>query len=126
MFTVHDLWTHVLKSTTHGHEHMVTVLRQLLRQTKVNDAEVVVILRVGKHDVEWLQVQMKYAFTVDEMDSSNNLNNIKDFNIKNEKLNCFSSYLSNKNLALSLCQIVVIRCCSVKKTNKFDKKTNKY
>ena len=88
MFAVHDLWTHVLQRATHGHEHMVAVLRQLFRQTKVNDAEVVVILRVGKHDVEWLQVQMKYAFTVDEMDSSNNLNQIGDFNIM--KIKCYT------------------------------------
>ena len=73
MFAVHDLWTHVFQRATHGHEHMLTVLSQLLRKSKVNNTEVVVILGVGKHDVEGLQVQVKYASTVDEMDSSHNL-----------------------------------------------------
>ena len=38
--------------------HMISVLLQLLRQTKVNDPQVVVVLDVGEHDVEWLQVEV--------------------------------------------------------------------
>ena len=38
--------------------HMISVLLQLFRQTKVNDPEVVVVLDIGEHDVEGLQVKV--------------------------------------------------------------------
>ena len=52
---------------------MISVLLQLLGQTEVNDPQVVVVLHVGEHDVEWLQVQMENSPAVYEVNTSNNL-----------------------------------------------------
>ena len=52
---------------------MISVLLQLLGQTEVNDPQVVVVLHVGEHDVEWLQVQVKNSPAVYEVNTSNNL-----------------------------------------------------
>ena len=36
--------------------HMISVLLQLFRQTKVDDPQVVIVLDIGEHDVERLEV----------------------------------------------------------------------
>ena len=38
--------------------HMISVLLQLFRQTEVNDPQVVVVLHIGEHNVEGLEVQV--------------------------------------------------------------------
>ena len=53
--------------------HMISVLLQLLRQTKVNDPQVVVVLDIGEHDVEWLEVEVENSPAVYEVNTSNNL-----------------------------------------------------
>ena len=73
MFAVHDLWTHVLQGAAHGHEHVIPPLLQLLRQPEVYYPEVVIILDVGEHDVEGLQVQVQHTLIVDKVDSSDDL-----------------------------------------------------
>ena len=52
---------------------MVSVLLQLFRQTKVNDPQVVVVLDIGEHDVEWLEVQMENSSAMYEVNTSHNL-----------------------------------------------------
>ena len=73
VFAVHDLWTHVLQGAAHGHEHVIPPLLQLLRQPEVYYPEVVIILDVGEHDVEGLQVQVQHTLIVDKVDSSDDL-----------------------------------------------------
>ena len=36
--------------------HMISVLLQLFRQAKVDDPQVVIVLDIGEHDVERLEV----------------------------------------------------------------------
>ena len=52
---------------------MISVLLQLLRQTKVNDPQVVVVLDIGKHDVEGLEIEVEDSLAVYEVNSSHNL-----------------------------------------------------
>ena len=73
VFAVHHLGAHVLQGPAHCHEHIVPALVQLLRQPEVDDTEVVVILDVGEHDVEGLQVQVQNSLIVDKVDTSDNL-----------------------------------------------------
>ena len=73
VFTVHNLRTHVLQGPAHCHEHVIPALLQLLRQAEVYYPEVVVILDIGEHDVEGLQVQVQHSLIVDKVDASNNL-----------------------------------------------------
>ena len=73
VFAVHHLRTHVLQGPAHCHEHVIPALLQLLRQPEVYYPEVVVILDVGKHDVEGLQVQVQHSLIVDKVDASDNL-----------------------------------------------------
>ena len=73
MLAVHHLRAHVLQRAAHRHEHVVPALRQLLRQPEVDDAQVVVVLGIGEHDVEGLQVQVEDALAVDEVDTAHYL-----------------------------------------------------
>ena len=73
VFTVHNLRTHVLQGPAHCHEHVIPALLQLLCQPKVYYPEIVVILDVGKHDVEGLQVQVENTLIVDKVDTPDNL-----------------------------------------------------
>ena len=73
VLAVHHLWAHVLQGPAHCHEHIVPALVKLLRQPEVDDPEVVVILDVGEHDVEGLQVQVQHSLIVDKVDASDNL-----------------------------------------------------
>ena len=52
---------------------MISVLLQLFRQTEVNDPQVVVVLHIGKHDVEGFEVQVQNSPAVYEVNTSNNL-----------------------------------------------------
>ena len=52
---------------------MVSVLLQLFGQTKVNDPQVVIVLNIGEHDVEWLEVEVENSPAVYEVNTSNNL-----------------------------------------------------
>ena len=60
-----------------------------LRKTEVDDPEVVVVVGVGEHDVEGLEVEVEDALAVDELDPSHNL--------------------SDEDLAFPLCQAVIVR-----------------
>ena len=73
-FAVHHLRTHVLKGPAHGHLDL-PILRifQVLRQPKVDDPEVVVVVGVGEHDVEGLEVEVEDPLAVDELDASHDL-----------------------------------------------------
>lgn len=73
VFAVHDLRTHVLQGAAHGHEHIIPPLLQLLRQPEVYYPEVVIILDIGEHDVEGLQVQVQHTLIVDKVDSAHDL-----------------------------------------------------
>ena len=73
MPAVHHLGAHVLKGAAHRHHHTLLVVRQPLRQAKVNDPEVVVVVGVGEHDVEGLEVEVEDPLAVDELDASHNL-----------------------------------------------------
>ena len=73
VLAVHHLGAHVLQRAAHRHEHVLPALRQLLRQTEVDDAQVVVVLGVGEHDVEGLQVQVQHTLIVNEVNSADNL-----------------------------------------------------
>ena len=73
VLAVHHLGAHVLQRAAHRHEHVLPALRQLLRQPEVDDAQVVVVLGVGEHDVEGLQVQVEDALAVDEVDTAHDL-----------------------------------------------------
>ena len=73
VFAVHHLWAHVLQGAAHAHEHVVPPLLQLLSQPEVDYPEVVIILDVGEHDVEGLQVQVENTLIVDKVDSPDNL-----------------------------------------------------
>ena len=53
--------------------HMISVLLQLFRQAEVNDPQVVVVLHIGEHDVEWLEVEVENSPAVYEVNTSNNL-----------------------------------------------------
>ena len=44
-----------------------------LRKTEVDDPEVVVVVGVGEHDVEGLEVEVEDPLAVDELDASHNL-----------------------------------------------------
>ena len=46
---------------------------QLFSNPKVNDSEVVIIIRVGKDDIERLEVKMNDTLAVNELDTPNNL-----------------------------------------------------
>ena len=71
------------------HLHLAVVrILQVFRQPKVDDPEVVVVVRVGEHDVEGLEVEVEDALAVDELDSPHNL--------------------SDEDLAFPLCQAVVV------------------
>ena len=59
-----------------------------LRKTEVDDPEVVVVVGVGEHDVEGLEVEVEDALAVDELDPSHNL--------------------SDEDLAFPLCQAVIV------------------
>ena len=52
---------------------MISVLLQLFGQTKVNDPQVVIVLNIGEHDVERLQVEVENSPAVYEVNTSNNL-----------------------------------------------------
>ena len=73
MSAVHHLWAHVLQGAAHRHHHMVLRLSEPLCQPKVDDPEVVVVVRVGEHDVEGLEVEVEDALAVNELDSPHNL-----------------------------------------------------
>ena len=88
MSAVHHLRAHVLQGAAHRHHHMVFRLSQPLCQPKVNYPEIVVVVWVGKHDVEGLEVEVEDALAVDELDSPHNL--------------------SDEDLTFPLCQAVVV------------------
>ena len=69
-FAVHHLRAHVLESPTHGHLDLA-ILRvfQGFGEAEVDDPEVVVVVGVGEHDVERLQVEVEDPLAVDELDS---------------------------------------------------------
>ena len=71
---VHHLRTHVLKGSAHRHLDL-PILRifQVLRQPEVDDPEVVVVVGVGEHDVEGLEVEVEDPLAVDELDASHDL-----------------------------------------------------
>ena len=46
---------------------------QLLSETKVNDSERVIIIRVSKDNIEWFEVKMNDVLGVDELETSDNL-----------------------------------------------------
>ena len=73
MPAVHHLRAHVLQRPAHRHHHLDLPFGKPLRQTKVNDPEVVVVVRVGEHDVEGLEVEVEDALAVDELDAPHNL-----------------------------------------------------
>ena len=52
---------------------MIAVLLQLLCQAEVDDPEVVVVLDIGKHDVEGLEIEVEDSLAVYEVNSSHNL-----------------------------------------------------
>ena len=79
MFAVHHLWAHVLQGAAHAHEHIIPPLLQLLSQPEVDYPEVVIILDIGEHDVEGLQVQVENTLIVDKVDTSDNLQIKLDF-----------------------------------------------
>ena len=88
MPAVHHLGAHVLQSAAHRHHHTLLVVRQPLGQAKVNDPEVVVVVGVGEHDVEGLEVEVEDALAVDELDPPDNL--------------------PDEDLAFPLCQAIVV------------------
>ena len=69
-FAVHHLRAHVLECPTHGHLDLA-ILRvfQGFGEAEVDDPEVVVVVGVGEHDVERLEVQVEDPLAVDELDS---------------------------------------------------------
>ena len=69
-FAVHHLRAHVLESPTHGHLDLA-ILRvfQGFGEAEVDDPEVVVVVGVGEHDVERLEVKVEDPLAVDELDS---------------------------------------------------------
>ena len=73
MSAVHHLRAHVLQGAAHRHHHVVLRLRKPHRQAEVDDPEVVVVVRVGEHDVEGLEVEVEDALAVDELDAPHNL-----------------------------------------------------
>ena len=73
MSAVHHLRAHVLQGAAHRHHHVVLRLSQPLCQPKVNDPEIVVVVGVGEHDVEGLEVEVEDPLAVDELDASHNL-----------------------------------------------------
>ena len=88
-FAVHHLRAHVLQGPAHRHLNLAVVrIFQVFRQPKVDDPEVVVVVRVGEHDVEGLEVEVEDALAVDELDSPHNL--------------------SDEDLTFPLCQAVVV------------------
>ena len=89
MSAVHHLGAHVLQRAAHRHHHVVLRPGKPLRQTEVDDPEVVVVVRVGEHDVEGLEVEVEDALAVDELDAPHNL--------------------PDEDLALPLSQAVVVR-----------------
>ena len=62
---------------------------KVLRQTEVDDPEVVVVVGVGKHDVEGLEVEVDDPLAVDELDAPDDL--------------------SDEYLALPLSETIVVR-----------------
>ena len=88
MSAVHHLRAHVLQGAAHRHHHVVLRLSQPFCQPKVDDPEVVVVVRVGEHDVEGLEVEVEDALAVDELDPPHNL--------------------PDEDLAFPLCQAVVV------------------
>ena len=69
-FAVHHLRAHVLEGPTHGHLDLA-ILRvfQGFGEAEIDDPEVVVVVGVGEHDVERLEVQVEDPLAVDELDS---------------------------------------------------------
>ena len=56
------------------HLHLAVVrILQVFRQPEVDDPEVVIVVRVGEHDVEGLEVEVEDALAVDELDAPHNL-----------------------------------------------------
>ena len=88
-FAVHHLRAHVLQSAAHRHLNLAVVrIFQIFRQPKVNDPEIVVVVGVGEHDVEGLEVEVEDALAVDELDPPDNL--------------------PDEDLAFPLCQAIVV------------------
>ena len=71
--TVHHLRRHVLQRAAHGHLHPPLPARQPLRQPEVDNPEVVVVIGVGEHDVEGLQVEVEDPLAVDVLHTSHYL-----------------------------------------------------
>ena len=91
-FAVHHLRAHVLQSAAHRHLNLAVVrIFQIFRQPKVNDPEIVVVVGVGEHDVEGLEVEVEDPLAVDELDAPHNL--------------------PDEDLALPLSQAVVVGGC---------------
>ena len=70
---VHHLRAHELQRATHRHLHPVQPRRQPLREAKVNNSQVVIVVRIGEHDVERFQIKMNDILAVNVLYSSNNL-----------------------------------------------------
>ena len=69
-FAVHHLRAHVLEGPTHGHLDLAVLsVFQGFGEAEVDDPEVVVVVGVGEHDVERLEVQVEDPLAVDELDS---------------------------------------------------------
>ena len=87
-FLVH-LRAHVLKSAAHGNGNLFLIFLHLLSDPKVDDSKTVVVVRLDEDNVEGFDIKMKDPLRVDELNASDNL--------------------PNENLALPLCETIVIR-----------------
>ena len=62
----------------------LAVCTEPLRKTEVDDPEVVVVVGVGEHDVEWLEVQVEDPLAVYEVHTSHYLQFRGEIRVKSE------------------------------------------